>query len=78
MLLKLKLQSSSFIFAGVNIKNFSEYLSVFDELHEKGFQIRKLGQFKSSSFFDLDYKVVIGNTGSSIYIPQAELQLLTE
>lgn len=74
MLLKLKLQNSSFIFAGVNIKNYSEYLSVFDELHEKGFQIRKLGQFKSSSFFDLDYKVVMGNTGSSVAMPSTELQ----
>lgn len=61
----MKLHNSSFIFAGVNIRNFNDYLLVFDELHEKAFQISKLGQFKSSSFFDLDYKVVIGNTGST-------------
>ena len=66
LLLKMKLQSSSFVFAGVNCMIFNEYLTLFDELHNKGFQTSKLGLFKSSSFFQLDYKIIIGNTGSEI------------
>jgi hypothetical protein len=68
----MRLETSTFVFACINCPTFEEYLTVFDEIHEKAFQISKLGVFKSSSFFELDYKVIIGNTGSKNFLPEQE------
>jgi len=73
--MKMKLESTSFIFAGLNCATLEEYLKVFDEIHEKGFQT-KLGLFKSDSLFDLDYRVILGNTGCKLKIPDQELDVL--
>jgi hypothetical protein len=75
LLMKMKLENSSFIFAGLNCTTLEEYLKAFDEIHEKGFQT-KLGLFKSESLFDLDYRVILGNTGCKLKIPQSELDSL--
>lgn len=72
----MKLESSSFIFAGVNCTALQDYLKVFDEIHEKGFQTSKLGLFKSASLFDLEYRVILGNTGSKLKISEEELLIL--
>jgi len=49
MLIKMRLQSSTFNFTGINCSNFSEFLTVFDEVHDKGFQTDRLGQLRSTS-----------------------------
>jgi S-methylmethionine-dependent homocysteine/selenocysteine methylase len=66
LLIKMKLESSSFIFAGINCSALDDFLKVFDEIHEKGFQTSKLGLFKSASLLDLDYRVVMGSTGAQL------------
>lgn len=74
----MKLETSSFIFAGVNCSSLPEYLRVFDEIHEKGFQTSKLGQFKSTSLFELDYRVVLGNTGARLKLSDEEIDRLRQ
>jgi S-methylmethionine-dependent homocysteine/selenocysteine methylase len=61
------------VFAGVNCSSFNDFRKVLDEIHQKGFQISKLGQFKSSSFMELDYRVILGNTGSVIQMSENNL-----
>lgn len=78
LLIKMKLETSSFIFAGVNCSALPEYLRVFDEIHEKGFQQSKLGQFRSASLFELDYRVVLGNTGARLRLPEEEAARLRQ
>jgi len=75
LLIKIRLQESSFVFAGINCSSFSDFIKVLDELHEKGFQISKLGQFKSSSFIELDYRVILGNMGSVIQMSERDLEI---